>query len=596
MINRDGGLVVTGYINTTDANDTYPTHLNNLGKGGVHTTIDITARDAISVDRRSEGMLCYVETDSSMYQLVGGIENTNWILIYNILNGIINFNITCPTDYVLIGDYDNKVIASPLLLDTRLDIVEMRKADVILGHKNHKFPTAQVLNNFDNGFVYTTDGNISTYPIIPLNKLPTLNATTITIGPFEYGIREMWQGSENGTEASYDVWTSLISTLYTLKTTKWVINKGGFLPDEISFPFAQFISDLPVNRILTHTTDGIIGVASLTHRNLWQGDENNIPIEVSTIGVDNLFDVTYKNIIIGDENNRPIIKSTIYIDNLFDVTYKNIIIGDENNRPIIKSTIYIDNLPDLGISTNPLYLGKGQIWRGTSDNRPIVSDDLSSLEIDVAFIKNITIPAIEADITALQGQVSIIEATLYTPITGLVSVVTGLAAAVAVIQGQVIGIFSTLDSHGSRLDTLETDVENIQTTLVALGVRIDNLRLNNIIADDDVSFYNFKLINLADPVNQTDGVNLRTLQSYIGNIPTNITLDGDVTGLGSTGSTITTTLELTLDEIKLAENTVNLNNNRITNLKDTISDTSDAISYELLVELLQFKAEEIWQV
>jgi len=298
----------------------------------------------------------------------------------------------------------------------------------------------------------------------------------------------------------------------------------------------------------------------------------------------------------GGANDDYVEVRYIILDDFQDVPYKSLLIGDINNRLEIKQSLYLDNLPDLGIATNPIYLGKGRIWRGTLAGRPEESDDLSALEIDVAFIKNITIPAIEADITALQGQVGAIEVTLYTPITGVVSLVTGLVAAVAVIQGQIISINLTLGNHGERLDTIEDDIVTIQASIVAINTRIDDLRLNNILADGDVSFYNFKLINLADPVNPTDGVNLQTLNTYIANVPTSITLQGDVTGTGTVGQPITTTLELTLDQIKLAENTVDLNNQRITNLKDTISDTSDAMSYELLQALIELRAEEIWQV
>lgn len=570
MINRDGGLVVTGYLTTTDPNDTYPTHLDNLGKGGIHTTATLMSRDGISAERRSEGMLCFVSDQLSIYQLIGGITNDKWVLIYNVLDGNINFNITCPTDYILVGDQDNKLITSPVLIDTRLDLVEMRKADVIIGHPNHKFPNAQILKNSVDGFLFNNSGTVSTYPRIPFDKLPPLNSTTIQIGPFEYGIKEMLQGTGgNGdVEASYDVWINIISFLTTFKTTSWVLNRGGFLPDAISFPFAQFINALPENRILTHTTDGTIGTLKLTDKHFLKGDANNDYQEVRYI----------------------------ILDDFQDVPYKSLLIGDINNRLEIKQSLYLDNLPDLGIATNPIYLGKGRIWRGTLAGRPEESDDLSSLEIDIAFIKNITIPAIEADITALQAQVGAIEVTLYTPVTGLVSVVSGLVAAVAIIQGQIISINLTLGSHGGRLDTIEADIVTIQAAIVAINTRIDNLRLNNILADADVSFYNFKLINLADPVNPTDGVNLQTLNSFIANLPTSITLQGDVTGTGTVGQPLTTTLELTLDEIKVAENTVNLNNQRITNLKDTISDTSDAISYELLEALIEQRAEEIWQV
>jgi len=52
-----GSLPITGFIGTTFAADTYPTHIDELGKGGYRSVANIQARDAISVERRSIGIL-----------------------------------------------------------------------------------------------------------------------------------------------------------------------------------------------------------------------------------------------------------------------------------------------------------------------------------------------------------------------------------------------------------------------------------------------------------------------------------------------------------------------------------------------------------
>jgi len=65
-----------------DSNDTYPTHSEIYGQGGWRTVANITARDAITTDRRIVGMLVNVLSNSTVYELVGGITNSNW-QIYN---------------------------------------------------------------------------------------------------------------------------------------------------------------------------------------------------------------------------------------------------------------------------------------------------------------------------------------------------------------------------------------------------------------------------------------------------------------------------------------------------------------------------------
>ncbi len=62
----------------------------------------------------------------------------------------------------------------------------------------------------------------------------------------------------------------------------------------------------------------------------------------------------------------------------------------------------------------------------------------------------------------------------------------------------------------------------------------------------------------------------------------NINLVGEVTGNGIVGGVVPTVLQLTLDQIKLAVATVDLNNNRIKNLNSVVEEIDDAINYDFL--------------
>src|SRR5512137_1160170 len=79
MAEYPGSHRVTGYIAPSDTTDTYATHKSVLGHGG-HREVDLlTDRDAITTDRRNNGMTCYVQETKHVYQLIGGIENSNWV-------------------------------------------------------------------------------------------------------------------------------------------------------------------------------------------------------------------------------------------------------------------------------------------------------------------------------------------------------------------------------------------------------------------------------------------------------------------------------------------------------------------------------------
>lgn len=73
------GTVVAAKITTGDTVNTYAIGDCNEMQGTVHSVADATARDAITSDRRREGMLCYQIDNEKTYQLVGGTANTDWV-------------------------------------------------------------------------------------------------------------------------------------------------------------------------------------------------------------------------------------------------------------------------------------------------------------------------------------------------------------------------------------------------------------------------------------------------------------------------------------------------------------------------------------
>lgn len=483
--------------------------------------------------------------------------------------------------YTYLGGADNKPFPSPILIDLRLEIIEiltnLSQATFIMQTTKEGFGHSQALDQLANGFLYNTEGILSietpgpgtialpqgmvfvgdsnnlaaAQQIITIDNLPNLGVAVIEGLPLPAG--KIWRGTASNRPEESNAVSILEADVLAINarflTAAWILRKA---PIETLWPTAQFINHLPENRILNHTTDGTIGVASLTHNYLWIGDENNVPIETMTLPSGNLPDLPYKNLWIGDSNNRP---------------QPNLIIS-------------IDNLPDLSFEA---------IWRGNASGRPEESQSLTILEAKVTFIQNVTIPGIEAEIAAIQGQITIIEGEI-----------TGLTIAVGVLQGQVLGLIASVASLGSRVDTLESKVSTLETNvatlqsqvsviqgqIIAINTRIDNLRLNTIPADGDVSFYNFKLITLADPLNPQDGVNLRTMQAAISGAVGNITLDGFVLGDSDENGLINTTRgPLCLLTNIPAGGNVSLDNFRITNLGDYEADR-DALSIEGFWDLI----------
>lgn len=77
MANLSGTKVIAPIVMPSDT-DTFPTHYAKYGNGNIHSVATIAERNAISSFRREIGMLCYVVADNKIYQLLGGLNNSNW--------------------------------------------------------------------------------------------------------------------------------------------------------------------------------------------------------------------------------------------------------------------------------------------------------------------------------------------------------------------------------------------------------------------------------------------------------------------------------------------------------------------------------------
>lgn len=120
------------------------------------------------------------------------------------------------------------------------------------------------------------------------------------------------------------------------------------------------------------------------------------------------------------------------------------------------------------------------------------------------------------------------------------------------------------DTHGSL--TLQSFV-NAQTT----GINIITFGQNGgitldapVVISNNLDLNNNKIINLANPTNPQDAAT----KYYVDNAGGTVTLIGNVTGSGALNTNITTTLNMTLDQIPVPVTNVSLNNHKIINLLD----------------------------
>ncbi len=72
------GVKVLAPLTVNGPGDTYATHFDSLGSGGFMSVYSISSRNNIPGLRRKRGMMVYVVSVDTLYQLIGGTGNANW--------------------------------------------------------------------------------------------------------------------------------------------------------------------------------------------------------------------------------------------------------------------------------------------------------------------------------------------------------------------------------------------------------------------------------------------------------------------------------------------------------------------------------------
>ena len=184
MTKYDGSIPVTGTITTTDTKDGYATHIDALGKGGYRVVDTLVARDAISLDRRTEGMLVYVLEDFEMYQLISGTDNANWMQPnFDTLSDLTE-------NYILVGNNAGKAEESAALIDINLDLIEvndrldeLQGSTPLLKESSNAFPAAQVISDMQSGFLFHANaGNLISLSVLTNDHLPGLTEGYVRVG------------------------------------------------------------------------------------------------------------------------------------------------------------------------------------------------------------------------------------------------------------------------------------------------------------------------------------------------------------------------------------------------------------------------------
>jgi predicted nucleic acid-binding Zn-ribbon protein len=531
-------------------------------------------------------------------------------------------------NYVIIGGVDEVPIPSPILIDLRLEIIDLRnrlaETSFILQHPSPNFLKAQALDKLDTGILKQTDGVISI--AIPGTDYLTPSLTQ----------NYLWIGDADNKAAEFPrIQVGNLPTMLSADVNKLLgaYNLYSGSPNPLTLGEPEII--LRVN---------ITNLPDLTVGKLWYGTDSsnplnygaNRPVEIEVLPLTNMADLPTDNVWVGDGSNRPVASPVIPLNILYLPQYQ-IWVGDEDNRPSPRNRIYHDNLP----SYTPLEWKK--IWRMDITGIPQLSDDLTNLEVNVndilgqisdilqsiasiasdiasifssinSILENIarilsaidsiletlsgleiTIELIEEEISALDAEVAANTAdiaTLNTEVGTLTTEVATLTAEVETLTSELAALTVEVESIGAELSILEATVAGLVADVALLEATVAALAADVEILNESVASLAEELATLTADVAELDaavaantadilvldatvaalGLSVAANTAAIVSIEaTSIELTGDVTGsetiaLLSLGGSISTTLNMTLDTIPAPVDDVDMNGYQINNL------------------------------
>jgi len=462
-----------------------------------------------------------------------------------------------PDDYIIIGGLDDRPYLSPIIIDLRLEIIELRnrlsRTSFILQHASPNFDKAQALDELIPGILRHTDGVVSIATLSP---------------------GKLWIGDDFGYPTEITI-LPLANMANLPENMVWVGDSGNRPVPSLTIPS----SSLP----------------PLPYHQVWLGNEDDVATPVDRIwddgvGNGNLPAYTpteYNKIWVMDESGVPILTDDlITIQN--EIGDINIEIGDINIE-----------IGDINIEIGDINVEIGDIQVELGDIEIQLGDLVIEIEaiLEVIAELNISVEALVEAVAVINTQIT----GILTAITDIQTAITGILTSITDIEANITTIFSSitdiniaLGGIDLRLDGLDVSIDGLQAQIdtnissgldhladlqgqIDLGISsgMDHLATLNGQIDD----INIQIADLTTSITDIN-TSITDINTEIADLTTaigdgTVTLIGDVTGSGVVGTPFATTLTVTLDQVPLATDDISANINKITDLVDPV-DPQDA--------------------
>ena len=258
-------------------------------------------------------------------------------------------------DYVLVGDHQGFSIPSPILIDIRLDILQLKKdvddiipfpidASFIIKAPDVRIPNAQALNTLSNGIMFNNLGAIETTETIDINNLPPLGLTSVP-NPFTGGfVGKVWEGNAVGRPKQSSIVGEMFADIIALNAR--------FLLGEFIMGDAVIQATYPKSQFLINLADGMLKKTGKTLQHAVSGtdyvDTLDNPIErIISVWKSNNSKILHNTGVSIDEQNR--------ISGIDTVNTKFVIASDQ-----ITSNTSIFGLNNVGTRELKIY----DYWNG----------------------------------------------------------------------------------------------------------------------------------------------------------------------------------------------------------------------------------------
>jgi prefoldin subunit 5 len=489
-----------------------------------------------------------------------------------------------PRNYVWLGDRNDRPLPSPIIIDLRLEIIDIRnrlsRTRFILQAPSPHFDSSQALNELVPGILKHDEGIVSiAFPWVDYvpPELPYRNIWLGDIDDFPTATGRIWDdGVGHGNLPAYtpleykQIWRMDITGTPVLSTGLTDLEGRVTITEEEIITINEELGTL----------------LTLPYQNVFIGNMENVPTPFPRIFVNNLptmlsdnsdlLDGAY-NLYRGSPDpdilGQPEIVKTLHITNMADLTVGHLWLGTDSddplnfgpNRPVEIIVLPLANMADLP---------EGKIWRGDGTDRPVPVDDLTDLEIRVTNNEG-SILSMLSNIASILSSI----ASLFSSIGTILSAIDGILSAIATITGQITLINSVVVDLQAQIDTnvasgldhladlqlqIDTNVASGLDALATINIRLDALELS-------VTTINSTITTIQSAIT-TINTTITSIQSDITTLFSDITsINASITSILSSISTINTTLTSLQAQINTINTTITSINSSITTINTTLT-------------------------